>query len=531
MARADQAIRRGELDEARDILTPVLGRSCSVDVWTLAAYVSLKQGRLTESLELLKLAEGHHPAEPKVWLSLATVLNLLARPADEVEYRRKLVFLVPNPSASDYVKLASAFAAAWRRTEGVALGELGFISTKLDKLSLAGGLESEVMTMAQALYQFKPLTADAIRLFRKASPTPEGSRDLSVGWVRMDHWCAKAGLPIARASTDLGMPGFRPMLAELRRVTVLPNFQWLPVLDEAGIALDGFLMHRLKLRDTNPESPLLLHRHDVRSEFRLPTELPVLPGPALLLGGMPQYYHQTVEFLGTLAVAETMGLPEDVPLVVNDDLAPFQLEQFSALGISPSRLIRIPAGSPVKFERLWVATRPVRGGRWIDPLVPAWFRRRLSLPAGPGLRKLYLTRAGTARRRIRNEAELIDILERRGFEVVQPESLSVQQQIALFSEAGQIVAPAGAALTNMLFSPPGARIVGIYNGVVAQAGADLYFDALALACGHNYLPLEVTASRAGDTDRLIDADIHVPVESLEARLDLPILRAEPRTES
>jgi capsular polysaccharide biosynthesis protein len=194
---------------------------------------------------------------------------------------------------------------------------------------------------------------------------------------------------------------------------------------------------------------------------------------ALLIGGMNQYYHNTVEFLSSLAIAETLDVGTDLPLVVNEDLGPFQREMLSLLGYGPERLIPIRADAPARFRSLAVPSRLVRAGRWIDPLVPAWYRRRLVNPSAGAAadRKLYLSRAGTARRRIANDDELTAMLSQCGYEVVRPEALTVREQIDLFSRASHIVGAAGAAMTNMLYAAPGAQVMTIYNGHVISGGA------------------------------------------------------------
>jgi capsular polysaccharide biosynthesis protein len=134
-------------------------------------------------------------------------------------------------------------------------------------------------------------------------------------------------------------------------------------------------------------------------------------------------------------------------------------------------------------------------------------------------RRLYLSRAGTSRRRVSNEADLVAMLSSRGYEVVHPETLSVRAQIDLFSRASHIVGASGAALSNMVFAAPGAQVVALYNKHFVSGGADMYFDALAQACGHRFSPVMGTPAQARDGDRLIDADIMIDVEAVRDAID------------
>ena len=72
-------------------------------------------------------------------------------------------------------------------------------------------------------------------------------------------------------------------------------------------------------------------------------------------------------------------------------------------------------------------------------------------------RKLFISRATAANRRVVNEAELFEVCAARGFEFVQPEKLSMVEQAKLFAEATAIVGAKGAALTNCLFCAPGVK--------------------------------------------------------------------------
>lgn len=515
---AGEHLVAGRIAEVPVLLEPWIGRAEYPDTYTLLAQAYVVAGRLPEAEALLRVAIERFPEARSVWKSLAVVYRTTMKPAEELVFRRKLVYLTPDPPLSAYVRLAEAAAAAYKQDPNAAQGDLRFVARKV--AAQAAGNEDERrdrFALAQALYQVPELKDEAYRLYAAADPVPPEQHDLGVGWVRLHDWCKNAGLAMQRDENH-GRVGHRPTLAELSRVAVLPAFQWMPLLDEQGAAIAGFQMRRLVYRAKDGNSPLLLHRSPDRAVLRLPRELPVHPGPALLLGGIAQYYHQTVEHLGTLAIAEALGLPSDMPLVVNHDLAPFQREQFEMLGIPEERLIRVAPDAPLRFELLWVASRPTHGGHWIDPLVPAWFRRRLGLPDRPGRRKLYLSRAGTDRRRVANEAALVERLAARGFEIVRPEILSVREQVALFAEASHIVAPTGAALTNMVYAPAGSQVVAIYHRAFVAMDGALYFDALAAASGHRFASVLADAVVGHASGRTIDADIEVDIAAVEAAL-------------
>jgi capsular polysaccharide biosynthesis protein len=79
--------------------------------------------------------------------------------------------------------------------------------------------------------------------------------------------------------------------------------------------------------------------------------------------------------------------------------------------------------------------------------------------ARPSPRRLYIDRSYSQLRPLVNEADLKNALAPLGFIAVRPEMLSVADQVRLFRGADVIVAPHGAALTNLGFCRPGTQII------------------------------------------------------------------------
>ena len=85
-------------------------------------------------------------------------------------------------------------------------------------------------------------------------------------------------------------------------------------------------------------------------------------------------------------------------------------------------------------------------------------------PAAGPTRRLFVGRSNVQRRRLVNEAECIEYAARYGFESVSTDGLSVAEEARLFAEAACIIAPHGAALTNLLFATPGAHVLELLPG-------------------------------------------------------------------
>ena len=112
-------------------------------------------------------------------------------------------------------------------------------------------------------------------------------------------------------------------------------------------------------------------------------------------------------------------------------------------------------------------------------------------------KRLYVSRAlsGLARPRYRsmsNEVEVENRLRAAGFEIVYPETLTLVEQIRVFSSATHILGPSGSGMFNTMFSPRGARIVDVETfHVTVRQHAKLYSSM-----GHEYAfvfaPLDVS---------------------------------------
>jgi hypothetical protein len=80
--------------------------------------------------------------------------------------------------------------------------------------------------------------------------------------------------------------------------------------------------------------------------------------------------------------------------------------------------------------------------------------------------KIYVSRRsqGTKRpnyRRCVNEDDVIAIMQRYGFSIIEPEKFAFLEQVAIFARARFIVGPSGAGMFNAVFTPPGAKVLSL----------------------------------------------------------------------
>lgn len=117
-----------------------------------------------------------------------------------------------------------------------------------------------------------------------------------------------------------------------------------------------------------------------------------------------------------------------------------------------------------KFEKLIVPSMSNRKDGMIVPEMPSWLRENFGVKEDKPFRKIWISRKNSATRSIVNESVLFDtVLKQRGWELLELENLSLDQQLHYFAEAQVVVAPHGAGLTNLLFCQPGTKVIELQD--------------------------------------------------------------------
>jgi hypothetical protein len=88
------------------------------------------------------------------------------------------------------------------------------------------------------------------------------------------------------------------------------------------------------------------------------------------------------------------------------------------------------------------------------------FREFFNLSEKPGTRRIFI---GRRQRKLENEERVYELAASVGFERHFLEDLTLEEQIKLFQQASIVTGYHGAGFANMIFSPPGAKILEIIN--------------------------------------------------------------------
>jgi hypothetical protein len=223
------------------------------------------------------------------------------------------------------------------------------------------------------------------------------------------------------------------------------------------------------------KSPLVKSRRKNRIilEYKKESNLDIKEGILLSCEHDNNYFHWLVECLPKLILIDELKEFEKAPILIPKGLHQNLIAALEKVNINSRQLIYLEPNIGYQVECLIYPSalsrvidryqgRPVfdtdivLSHKWISK-VGELLKCNMQSKQKPW-RKLFLTRK-KGLRALGNREELELMLLEQGFEIVELDNVSLDFQIELFSQAAIIVAPTGAALTNMLFCQPGTRVI------------------------------------------------------------------------
>ena len=198
-----------------------------------------------------------------------------------------------------------------------------------------------------------------------------------------------------------------------------------------------------------------------------------LPKPQAVTGrtlvlastGGDTYFHWMTDVLPRVGLARRAGYdPASFDWVlVNSLIHPFQRESLHQLGIHANRCLAFHKKELVyEMEEALLPSLPGVPGV-VPPETVDFLRNTFSTEKNPRSRKIFIGRSAAKHRVLIHEMEIWAQLQKRGFESVKCEKLSVQEQAEVFGAADVVVGAHGAALTNLVFCRPGTRVVELFS--------------------------------------------------------------------
>ena len=230
---------------------------------------------------------------------------------------------------------------------------------------------------------------------------------------------------------------------------------------------------RVVYSDSEPAEGITRFRKHVSRRVRR------LPGTVAYLSNLwvDNYYHWMQLTLPLLRFYRDVwqGSGIDHYYVGPSSLGRVQEETLLRVGIDPGRIVREPCTADRIVTSISVHPEQLPGVRYGDGWGHRFTREALGdLRSARRPKRVYIERGLVRNRRLQNEDALVTFLAGRGFERLRMDGLTVSEQARVFASAEAVVGVHGAALTNLLFATPGARVVEIFPPGVVEVS---YFAA------------------------------------------------------
>jgi capsular polysaccharide biosynthesis protein len=206
---------------------------------------------------------------------------------------------------------------------------------------------------------------------------------------------------------------------------------------------------------------------------------------------------------------------------ITADRVPWFLEALALLGFPPRPVFTVREVTGEIFRSV-----TLYDGFDVEGFLRPETRRSLAdltgkLPPARGRarRKIYVSRllSGLARpwyRAMQNEHEVEQRMQRRGFEIIHPETLSLKAQARVFSTASHVVGPSGSGMFNVMFAHETLRVVDIETfHVTVRQHAKLY-ASLGAEYAFLFAPMDSEDMRAPEHRKWT-----LPLDLLDQALD------------
>ncbi len=234
-------------------------------------------------------------------------------------------------------------------------------------------------------------------------------------------------------------------------------------------------------------------------------------------GTAVNYYHFLYDAVARYGIFEETLPGERVDAIVVPHQSGYQRQILELAGIT-GPFVQPRADRTIRADRLLVPSTPNQD---LDAPRSAteWLRKRLPPSGRTGTpARLYLSRGQQpGGRRYLQESVLWPRLEARGFVMLDPGTLTVQEQIDVFFGAEVIIAPHGAALTNLTWSRPGVRVLELFAGSYVHLGLWTIAEAIG-GIHYRYLVGAGTLPEGREPTGIVD-DIDIPVDVVEDVLE------------
>ena len=191
-----------------------------------------------------------------------------------------------------------------------------------------------------------------------------------------------------------------------------------------------------------------------------------LNGKSLFLSSRTNYWHLLAEELCDLFLLTEYGvvLNEFDQIIFEKPSYRASKEIHEIFGLEQIRQVSLQQNLHLDCEELHFFTGTFGLSKYalngVRKKILEYFASSLKVYSGKP-KRIVVTRGSSTTRRWLNEKECIEALNTMGFIHIDPSNLSLLQQVKLFQNAGVVIGPHGAGLTNIMFCNPETKVIEI----------------------------------------------------------------------
>ena len=206
----------------------------------------------------------------------------------------------------------------------------------------------------------------------------------------------------------------------------------------------------------------------------------IISGPSFYFGGENNYWHLLKDFIPKLNILHKENNQKNINLLINSNLTDnyFEILNFflKKLKLNNLHILKLNDGF-YKCNKVVISACPTikYSVNFYDQLIVNDLERK---DVG---KNFYISRNLASKRKIVNENEIINMLEKYNYDIIYCEKLSFEEQIKTFSHAKNIIAPQGAGLTNIFWSQKSINVLELSSQAIQP-----FFQALAHVKGINF---------------------------------------------
>ncbi len=208
----------------------------------------------------------------------------------------------------------------------------------------------------------------------------------------------------------------------------------------------------------------------------------------LVLGkkrGAANYGHWLLEILPMIHLARDLirggGLGVLVHDVTDPQLGGVMQDSLRRIGVADQD-VRVCDARPVRVDRLILVEGLTSHGTYMSPRIMPCVAALRDGVAGAGHARVFIGRGAGMRRDFQSPEHVEALARAAGYHVMNPDHLTLPEQIACLRDARVVAGAMGAAMTNLVFAAPGAQI----RMFAGASMPDTFFWFASTLCGHRY---------------------------------------------